>query len=488
MKNSDFIIRDGILEKYVGSGGDVVIPDGVTTIRQFAFSDCGTLQSVHISDGVTKIGGYTFDGCINLLSVHIPDSVTEIGFKAFNKCEKLTSVRIPENLNPIEAHVFSQCWNLKDIETAGTPFIISGGQLMQYVGRDRDVVVPNGVHTICRQVFKEILITSVVLPASLRSIKEEAFQETNIQNIVIPEGVTEIGYDAFRDCINLKSVSLPTSIKNIRSGAFSGCESLTEIALPFGLEQIGDLAFSGCKSLPALSIPKTVKTLAKNAFENVGSMAAKTINDCCVLDASLISYQGSAASVIVPDGVITIVKGGLAQKGSFQKVTLPASVKNIDRDAFIMVPEFNSIGGSSTNSLRKDGMPKEMNIPKEYLQQEKDAYDADMVMLLLDGPWKSLATNEDYISMFLKQSRKPLIEKCKEYLSVNIATVWEELLRVSENGPDKTNCEKIAVLAMENEKKLTPCQLHRLYVIAEEKQSKKALKLLAAYKSPLEDS
>ena len=39
MSNSnDFIIENGVLIKFVGLGGDVVIPDGVTDIDRFAFA------------------------------------------------------------------------------------------------------------------------------------------------------------------------------------------------------------------------------------------------------------------------------------------------------------------------------------------------------------------------------------------------------------------------------------------------------------------
>ena len=46
---NDFIIEDGVLTKYVGQGGDVVIPDGITNIGAYAFHNCSALTSVHIS-------------------------------------------------------------------------------------------------------------------------------------------------------------------------------------------------------------------------------------------------------------------------------------------------------------------------------------------------------------------------------------------------------------------------------------------------------
>ena len=38
--NEDYIIDKGVLEKYDGAGGDVVIPDSVTTIGDYVFVVC----------------------------------------------------------------------------------------------------------------------------------------------------------------------------------------------------------------------------------------------------------------------------------------------------------------------------------------------------------------------------------------------------------------------------------------------------------------
>ena len=35
-----FVIEDGVLTNYNGSASNVVIPDGVTSIERFAFSEC----------------------------------------------------------------------------------------------------------------------------------------------------------------------------------------------------------------------------------------------------------------------------------------------------------------------------------------------------------------------------------------------------------------------------------------------------------------
>ena len=69
-----------------------VIPDGVTSIDGFAFSDCTNLTSVTISDSVTSIGYDAFRECSNLTSITIPDSVTTIGEWAFYNCSSLRSI------------------------------------------------------------------------------------------------------------------------------------------------------------------------------------------------------------------------------------------------------------------------------------------------------------------------------------------------------------------------------------------------------------
>ena len=49
---SDFIVENGVLIKYTGSGAEVTVPSGITEIGARAFQLCKNLQSVTLSDGV----------------------------------------------------------------------------------------------------------------------------------------------------------------------------------------------------------------------------------------------------------------------------------------------------------------------------------------------------------------------------------------------------------------------------------------------------
>ncbi|MDD7430095.1 MAG: leucine-rich repeat domain-containing protein [Oscillospiraceae bacterium] len=85
----------------------IVIPDSVTEIGRGAFSFCKKLESVTLPKNITEISGVTFNRCDNLKSISIPDSVTYIGDKAFGKCTNLVSVSLPSGAE-LGENVFSE--------------------------------------------------------------------------------------------------------------------------------------------------------------------------------------------------------------------------------------------------------------------------------------------------------------------------------------------------------------------------------------------
>ena len=112
---NEFEIENGVLKKYNGKGGDIVIPEGVEEISNYVFKNRRSLTSVRIPNSVKTIGECAFAACSNLLSVEIPNGVITIGCFAFQSCIRLEKVNISSTVETIGGGVFSDCKALKEI-------------------------------------------------------------------------------------------------------------------------------------------------------------------------------------------------------------------------------------------------------------------------------------------------------------------------------------------------------------------------------------
>ena len=182
----------------------VVIENGITSIGDSAFCECGSLTSVTIPNSVTSIGDVAFYECGSLTRVTIPDSVTSIGETAFWKCTALTSVTIPNRVATIGGRAFMECSSL----------------------------------------------TSITIPDSVTSIGFAAFSNCgSLASVTLPKGIASISESAFADCHSLTSVTIPDSVTLIGNGAFARCDGLTSVTIPASVTGIGDYAFDGCAKL-----------------------------------------------------------------------------------------------------------------------------------------------------------------------------------------------------------------------------------------------
>lgn len=107
------IDENGVMIKYVGEGGTVRVPQGVTKIADRAFWECESVTEVILAEGVKSIGKNAFWNCVNLKTIRIPEGVTEIGECAFEYCDSLTEVILPDSAVNIGRGAFADCENLK---------------------------------------------------------------------------------------------------------------------------------------------------------------------------------------------------------------------------------------------------------------------------------------------------------------------------------------------------------------------------------------
>ena len=85
------------------------IPQGITAIGNYAFSNCTLLTNISVPDSVSPIGEYAFSNCNSLTEISIPNGVSYIGDSAFSGCACLTYITLPESLSSIGDSTFYDC-------------------------------------------------------------------------------------------------------------------------------------------------------------------------------------------------------------------------------------------------------------------------------------------------------------------------------------------------------------------------------------------
>lgn len=312
---------------------DLVIPDGPTEIKDYAFV-FGKFKTVTIPGSVTSIGSGAFEDCTNLTSIEIPNSVTSIGSGAFAR-SGLTSVEIPGSATSIGQNAFGSCTNLAS------------------------VAMLDGVVTIGPLAFSQCEnLTSVEMPGSVTSIGQSAFTNCfELPSIEIPNSVTSIGQSAFAGCTKLESVVIPNSITAIEMGTFLSCYSLASVTIPNSVTSIGVIAFRDCRSLTSLTIPNSVTTIENLAFRGcTGLTEINSLNPVppTVTSTSAFDSQNyTTATLNVPEGSLSAYQSAEAWKDflNIREADFGGINKIADNDINVVSEDGNIVIDGADNAV-----------------------------------------------------------------------------------------------------------------------------------------
>ena len=263
---------------------NTVIPNSVTSVGDYAFSDCSSLASIIIPNSVESIGYRAFYSCSSLTSITVPNSVTSIGNSAFLDCSNLTVITIPNSVTSIEERVFSYCKSIESI-------VVESGNTTYDSRNNCNAIIETATNTLI----------------------------SGCQNTIIPNSVTSIGNSAFEGC-KFTSITIPNNVISIVDWSFAACDSLATVTIGNSVRSIGVYAFRDCSSLDTIYVKATVPPmLGDMAFE--GSPSPVCVIPCGTLAAYEASDWASQVSSFVEDcpaGITYELNGGLPNEYGWQ--------------------------------------------------------------------------------------------------------------------------------------------------------------------------
>ncbi len=331
----------------------ITIPASVTVIENEAFNGCDNLKTVYFggtTDAWNSMVSRDYDHYIlSKCVVYCSDGVLNAPESASGTCgdglsweldtegvltisgegalsydfdyelrQKIKTVRYGAGISYIEPGLFSYSYDLTTFEVdADNPTYTTVNGILYTkdmteliecpTNKIGDLIIPEGVISICHDAFIGNHLASIILPNSLETIGYQAFwNSAYLTEITLPPNYTDYDSSSFNRCQNMTafyvaddneeyaaidgilydknlttlirapggmsgSLTIRTGVSQIHEGAFQWCEELTAMILSEGIQTIGANAFSysGVKSV---YLPASLITIERGAFENTDSL------------------------------------------------------------------------------------------------------------------------------------------------------------------------------------------------------------------------
>ena len=258
---TELVVPDGITEikDYAFRGysalTQITLPGSVTNIGYSVFEGCTALTQANLGEGVESIGISAFRDCTALTQVNLGDEVESIGNSAFNGCSALVQMTLPASVTDLGDKTFANCSALTTMTVLATTPPDMWQNTFDHVNADMLVLVPGASLTdyeadsywgkftiapldgVCGENLTwayadgtlTISGTGDMYDYDLTAPAEWVDLTTRIDTLSLPDGLTTIGNYAFDSCANLAYLTIPASMVSIGNYAFSHCTGLTGI-------------------------------------------------------------------------------------------------------------------------------------------------------------------------------------------------------------------------------------------------------------------
>lgn len=311
--------------------GELVIPGGISEVKEGTFFDCSSISSVVIKEGIVSLGALSFGGSslMSFSTLSLPSTLKRIGPYCFQNCKNVEELTLPSGLQTISDGAFDHMSGIKnstftipssvktiggDYDRESENFIRDentgyGGHVFYDMGGDdfTEFIVEDGneYFTAVDGVLYDKSLTRLV--AYPRGIKNDVFE--------LPEGITQLDELSFSRNNYLKTLILPNSYilnKNVPQNVLNtNANSLSAaIYTHTGINEI------------------RVKDTNPNYSVINGCLYSK--------DKKVLWYvpNKTQETVVVEDGTEVIEKGTMFLEKisdvSYNKVIIPSSVTYID--------------------------------------------------------------------------------------------------------------------------------------------------------------
>lgn len=161
--------------------------------------------------------------------------------------------------------------------------------------------------------------------------------------------VVTIGNSAFKDCENVTSVSMPLTLTKIGDSAFKGCTGMYTATIGNMVTSIEAGAFAGCSKLMGVTIPSKVTKISSGAFKGCNNLTVMRVEDgntmfdsrdqCnAIINKSSNKLVAGCKTTVIPASVTSIGEYAFADISELTEVSIPASIRSIERQAYSGCP------------------------------------------------------------------------------------------------------------------------------------------------------